>query len=364
MAWICWEPTIVGPFKNSTVPPVPPLKSYGIQKDNTKVADVIEDPDYMSKFLRHAFDFNLQTDLLGSCTGYHESLCYFGTSIEDPKAIAIAALLGHLVDRVKSGIMFDESTWSRFLKKNNLRTRLEKPAYKDKEKARWTSHMIDQLVFVTAKGVRAKALKEFSAKFAQVGTWDEDLVRPWNSELELAKNDQSLGRALADLKAGLSTIVDFWVANIRVEDVEEGRTLRKSRPQLPFAAVVDKCRDDFLNLAPTCPVGTDPSSTLGRWARGWKNGRCGDWSLVKASALFHTYHKTKVAWHVAGVELGEIKAIARGRGTYRVTVAGIFNAMRLDRKAVDRARRGQLESEEANDVGDEDAEYGFFDRDE
>lgn len=347
------------------MPPVPPLESYGIERVNTKVADMMEEPDYMSKFLRHAFHFNLQANMLGSCTAYHESLCYSGTSIGDPKAIAIAALLGHLVDRAKSGIMFDELNWFQFLKENKLRTRIEKPAYKDKEKARGTSHMIDQLVFVTAKGVREKALKEFSTKFTEVGTWDEDLVRPWNSETELAKNDQSLEQALTELRAGLESIAHFWTANVRFDDGEEGRPPRRSRPQLSFAAMLEKCRDDFLNIAPTCPPETSPSSTLGRWAHEWSNRRCGYWGLVKASGLFHIYHKKNLVWWVAGVELGEIKAMARGRGTYRATVTGIFSAMKLDRKCLERARRRELERGEAtNDVGDEDDEYGFWDLDE
>jgi hypothetical protein len=340
---------------------VPQLESYGIQKDNTKVGDIIGHPDYASTFLQHAFSFNLQANMLGSCTVYHESLCYSGTSIDNPKAIAIAALLGHLVDRAKSGIIFDGSMWLQFLKRNKLRPRLEKPAYRDKEKARPTSHMIDKLVFVTAKAIREKALKEFSAKFAQVGTWDEDLVRPWNSELEVAQNDRSLERALNDLKAGLSSIADFWVANARIDDGEEGRVLRKSRAQLSFAAVVEKCREDFLNLTPTCPPETSPSSTLGRWAQEWKNGRSGHWALVKASALFHRYHKSRVAWHVAGVELGEIKAMARGRGTYRLTIAGVFTAMKLDGKLVNKIRRMELRREEANEAGVDDDEYGVWD---
>ena len=346
------------------MPAVPALKSYGIEKVSTRVGDMMEDPDYMNKFLQHAFHFNLQANMLGSCTAYHESLCYSGTSIEDPKAIAIAALLGHLVDRAKTGIIFDESHWIQFLKRNNLRTRLEKPAYKDKERGRGTSHMIDQLVFVTAKGIRERALKGFSDKFAHVGTWDEDLVRPWNSEIELAKKDQSLDRALTDLKGALDSIATFWAANVRVEEVDEARTHRKSRPHISFAALIEKCREDFLGIAPTHLPETTPSSTLGRWASEWSNGRCGYWGLVKASCLFSKYHKSRLVWYTAGIELGEIKAMARGRGTYRATVAGIYNAMKLDRKFVDRARRKLLEREEANDSGDEDDEYGVWDFDE
>lgn len=347
------------------MPAVPPLESYGIEKVSTRVADMIEDPDFMNKFLQHAFNFNLQANMLGFCTTYHESLCYTGTSIDDPNAIAIASLLGHLVDRAKTGIIFDESDWRSFLKRNNLPTRLEKPAYKDKENARGTSHMIDQLVFVTAKAIGDRALKAFTDKFSHVGTWDEDLARPWNFEIELAKKDQSLDRALTHLKTALESIHTFWAGNAkRAEDGDEGRSLRKSRPHLTFAALIEKCRDDFLDIAPTSPSETTPSSTLERWAREWNNGRCDYWGLVKASCLYSKYHKIPFVWYTAGIELGEIKATAQGRGTYRPTVAGIYSGMKLDRKFVERARRKNLERGEMNDVGDEDDEYGSWGLDE
>lgn len=337
------------------------MKSYGIQKVSTKVADVMEDPEYIKKFLQHAFHFNLQVDMLGSCTSYHESLCYFGVSIDDPKAIAIAALLGHLVDRAKTGITFDESNWQRFLKENRLRPRIDKPAYKDKEKARVTSHMIDQLVFVTAKGIREKALKRFSDKFADVGTWDDDLARPWNSEIELAKKDQLLDRTLTDLKDAIDSIAKFWSDHACVEDGDEGSPLRQLRSQISFAALIEKCRDDFLSIAPTFSPEMNPSSTQGRWARESDNRGGGYWGLVKASCLFHRYHKRPLVWYVAGIELGEIKAMARGRGTYRVTIGGIYAAMKLDRKYLDRARRKELEREEASEIEDEDDEYDEYD---
>lgn len=324
----------------------------------------MEEPDYIKKFLRHAFHFNIQASMLGFCTTYHESLCYSGISIDDPKAIAIAALLGHLVDRAKTGIIFNESDWLSFLKRNDLPLRMNKPAYKDKERARMTPHMIDQLVFVTAKGIREKALQGFSAKFADVGTWDEDLARLWSSEIVLAKNDQSLNRGLTDLKAALDPIVTFWGANARVEDGDEGRTLRKPRNQISFAALVEKCRDDFLSIAPTFPSETNPSSTLGRWSRECSKGQSGYWSLIKASCLFHKCHKSRLIWYAAGIELGEIKAMAQGRGTYRVTVQGIYSAMKLDRKFLERARRKELECHEANDFVDEDDEYGDWGLDE
>lgn len=68
--------------------------NHGIEKDKMRV------PDYASRF-------NLQTNLLGPRTAYHESLCYSHTRIDDSKAMAIGSPLGLLVDRAKAGIKFD-----------------------------------------------------------------------------------------------------------------------------------------------------------------------------------------------------------------------------------------------------------------
>lgn len=359
------------PFQNAAVPPVPPLEFYDIQKSNVAVAEIIQNPDYVTMFLRNAFDFNLEANMLGKCSAYHESLCYWGTSIQDPKAIAIAALLGHLVDRAKSGIVFSESHWFRFLKRNEFPMKIDKPAYKDKESQRLRSHTLDKLVSI-AQRITKQGLTQFHAKFAQVGTWDEDLGRLWSREVELAKSEQSTERAFTDLKASLDSIVDFWMLNARGHDEDARPIFRTSSPPLNFAAVVEKCRDDFLNLAPTCPSDTPQSSILWRWAHEWKDGRGGNWSLVKASALYHKQHRNNMSWHVAGIELGKIKAAAQGQGMSRVIVAPIYAAMKLDRKAVDRIQRRELqcEAEEWYDFEDVDEDeheeegYGVFEWDE
>ena len=298
--------------------------------------------------------------MLGHCTVYHESLCYSQTTIDDPKAVYIGALLGLLVDRAKAGIIFDENKWQTLLKKLKLRTRLPKPAYKDKEKARPTSHMIDRLVFEDAKGVREKALGDFSRQFAQVSSWDEDLVRIFNFETELARKDPVLANVLDDLKARLEKIVDFWYLNVRINDEDIFQSTRKSTP-LPFAAVVEKCRAEFLAITPCYPSGVDNSHVVRRWNRENGGGNLGAnyWSLLKASGFFlqRKNHERSIVWYVAGVELGEMKAMARGTGTYRLVKREVHHAMKLNGKLVEEFKRDSIvEAEEAGE--EEEDEYG------
>ncbi len=358
-AWICWEPTLVAPFNNALVPGFPSLKTYGIEKDTLKVSDILDDPDYTSIFLKHAFNFNLQTNMLGSCTGYHEAFCYKNYSINHPSAIAIAILLGHLVDRAKGGFIFDDQKWTMFLKMNKLPIRLPKPAYKDRDKAQPTKHVIDRLVFDVAKKVRQTALGHFSRHFVEASTWDEALVRTWKKELGEAQGDESLLRVLGDVKVRLKTIHEFWRANVRVDgDDDDGRPLRKSHA-MSFKAIVEKCREDFLNIKPLEDEIQHP--VVKKWCQEWKiTNRGGHWSLMKASALFSEYHRGSMVWYTAGVEIGEMKATAGGRGTYRPVVGEIFNVFKLDAKAVDRARR-IAENEGAAGEEDDDDEFGDLD---
>lgn len=302
--------------------------------------------------------------MLGYGSTYHESLCYSQTSVDDPKAVYIGILLGLLVDRAKAGIIFDEDQWQAFLKEQKLPLRLSKPAYKNKEKGKPTSHLLDKLVFEIAKGVREKKLGDFSRHFAHVASWDEDLVRIYNSETELAKKDQVLASVLDDLKVKLVKIVDFWCRNIRFIDDDEFQSTRKPMA-LSFSAVVEKCRADFVAISPCDAPGVDESHLGWRWNRSSGNqansGANKYWSWLKASVFFaqQKNHERAMVWYVAGVELGEMKAMARGTGTYRVVKREVHHVMKLNGKLVGGFQRdGKLEADEAAE--DEEDEYGVW----
>ena len=328
-AWICWEPSIVEPFENANVPRTPGHEHYGITKDNTKMADIISDPEWPSKFLGLGFSFNIEASLLGQCSVYHESFCYRHGTIRDPMAIDLAMLLGHLVDRAKGGLMFSEQTWISFLKKHSLPARLPKPAYKNKATAKPTDHVIDELVFVVAKGVRQKALGQFSQRFEDVPAYDDDLVRLSKDEHDESRGDPELKRILLDLAEKLQGVCDFWTSNVGTDGEDEVSPKRG----MTFRALVEHCRDMFLAIEP--PDTSHPM--VRRWKKAGVCGRKSHWLLLKASALFAHFHKRNFVWHVAGEELGEMKAM-RTR-SYHTIVSDIFAAYRLDTRYVKRPER-------------------------
>ena len=350
MAWICWEPSIVDPFENAPVPEPVNLDDFGIEKDDRKVSKVLA--DFPNQFLHDAFDFSLRANMLGSCTAYHEAMCYHDTPIGHPRAIAVAGLLGALVDRAKAGIIFGDPQWIAYLKQNELKS-YPKPAYKDRSSTKEKDHLIDNLVFVVAKSVREDALGKFAKHFQNVGTEDYDLVRPWVIENEESRRDSDLKMVLYDLKNKLGTIREFWKANVQGLDDNADPTIRRGSA-ISFRALVEKCRADFLAIEPLAIEGN-------LVVKRWKNERSqffgtGYWTLLKASAVYHEFHKSgKYAWWIAGVELGELKATAAGKGTYRIVTEDVFEALKLDNKVVKRRQEmeyGSLMQEEEDEFGD------------
>ena len=362
-AWICWDPEIVDPFQNAQVPQPLSHETFGIEKDETKVSQLLGSEQYMNQFLTHAFEFNLQMNMLGICSNYHESLCYHMGSIDSYQAVNVGLLLGNLVDSAKAGFKFDGTKWTAYLDQLGLPQSFERPAFKDKKRSRKKKdNLIDELVFSVAKEEREKALKQFTLHFKDVISWDEDLVRPRSQELKEAGANPTLENVLKHLKDGLERIIAFWRDNAKREDDDEGFPIARKANLMSFNAVVEKCRQDFVALRPivdesiavTCP------DTIRRWQDDHSSGRSSHWDLLKASVAFYHYHESvSFIWHIAGIELGHIKVSKGGRGTYRSVVNPIFETLKLDNKLVEGAKRRETQMEELRRLEyDDDDEFG------
>lgn len=67
-AWICWDPDIVGNFRNHPLPPQPRFDRY-LMKDKTTLDDLRQEygqADYINTMMDKAFCFNLRPKLLGT----------------------------------------------------------------------------------------------------------------------------------------------------------------------------------------------------------------------------------------------------------------------------------------------------------
>ncbi|MCJ1439207.1 hypothetical protein MMC27_008598 [Xylographa pallens] len=334
-AWVCWDPDLVKPFINVEPHPHPNPESYGMEKDVTKVSDIVGESNHISLFLEKGFSFNLENQMLGICTNFHESLCYSSQHpIDSPLTKNIGSLLGYLVDSAKAGLIFTEKMWQEYRAAHGLQKDLQKPAYKDKEKGRPTDHIIDRLVFNVAKGVSEKTLGKFWKNFKVSPCWDGDLAAVANTECDRSKNDATLMKTLTYLREELKDLHRLWQRNVSRQD-DSFSPMVSSRPaNTPFRVVVEQCRDRFLNMQPSESVTSD---IVSRWRskNGVYNSAClynNDWALLKASTLFKHYHRGKFPWYVCGKELGELKLLARGG--VRTMAEDLWIHYRLDTKAV------------------------------
>ena len=322
----------------------------------------------MNRFLRHAFNFNLQPNMLGTCTRYHEAYCYHEKAIDSTQAISIAVLLGKLVDGAKGGFQFDDAKWVAYLKENGLSRTYATPAYRDRLRAEPTDNLIDDLVFNVAKRVRQEVLGEFDKRFIDVSPRDDDLSRIRNEEYGEAKNNRLLANVLRNLEIGLKDINTFWSVHATPENPDEDIRPSRKPDAITFRNLVERCRADFVSLKPTLDdhFSSETSDRISSWQRDHARGRSSYWDLLKASVAFHLYRTSKSVWHMAGIELGEIKATACGRGTYRTVVGEVFEAFKLDKRVVDRAMRKDMIGKEEESMiiekGEEDEdEFGVWD---
>ena len=340
-AWVCWDPSIVQPFHNyvnptdpRNLPFMPDDRELGIEKDARSVSSLLGEPNDVSAFLHHGFDFTFQENMLGRCTAYHEALCYHGTAIDDPAAMKIASLAGRLVDRAKGGIQFTPANWRDLLDTLGLPRALTRPAYKNRKRAKPTKHALDRLVFEVAKDVREATLARFCRTFGDAGSWDPDLLRLWKFELEEAAHDNDYKIILDSLVDDLRRLVDQWslvVGSFGDDEEDEFWNMKPKRGVFSsFSHCIETTRRDFSSIQPT---------QRAQCARvdGWMRERdaqadvgCNRWELIKASGFFYNFHRRTFVWHIAGLELGILKANARGPGSNRPVIREIHEAMKID----------------------------------
>ena len=362
-AWICWEPSLVEPFHNVPVPEEKSSEFYGIEKDTSRISDIMQRPDYINQFLKHSFDFNLQPRMLGIITNYHESLCYAEGGIGSPAAISIAQLLGLLVDAPKAGIKFPHSKWIEYCTKHKLPAWLPKPAYRNKDSPRFKADsLIDDLVFNTAKPVCQSVLTAISQKFSDADIFDVDLVRLSRTITREADSDISVANALNSVKAACKQLVEYWQIQSSHEDNKKDNVFRQAATMksttLDYRALVRKIRAGFIAIAP-CPNDAASLAAASPLVRRWANeyyctssatgGPSDNWSLFKASVAYSQHSRSSCIWYMAGIELGELKATAKGRGSYRTIVREVFDALKVDGRLADAFVRRSREEEDGGD---------------
>jgi hypothetical protein len=300
--------------------------------------DLPSDPDERTlQFLLHNFNANLEENLLGMCTSFHERFCYKAKSIKSPEAIELAILLSLLVDREKQGYVFTDENWVQFRRRIST-TIPPRPAFREDDESKQTNHIIDYMFFRVAKPVVNKVLIEFHERIPDPPKLDSDLAQLWKREWEAANRDEPIRQALKRLQLDIDTVWGSWCQD-----------------KSSFPLRVRLAHRRFNEITPL-DIG---HPLLRRWKEDANHSPYSHWRLLRASAAFYKYSAYKFAWWVAGRELGQLKALASSG--YNTVVTPIHASYKPDRSYVrrvvmERPYGVDMEAESVIGGGEEDEE--------
>ncbi|KAJ2988138.1 hypothetical protein NUW58_g4135 [Xylaria curta] len=367
IAWVCWEPSIVNNFTNAPMPDVPDLFSrHVLTKQNCTYESLSQScgpRGVTTEFIDQTFRFNMEPNLLGTCTNYKEKLCYSRNSVRDEHAIFLSTLISNLVDRAKQGIVFSEKDWDRERRILNEKQRDAKrakkrldpsaPEYKNTDWSRKEppSHIIDYVKFVAGKPTVERELENLNRYLSRAEKYDKDLVTyiEFYERLKrpphLRRQDEELGKTksntwtvvLDELKKDIEAVAAGWAdsSNSRGDfEAKLSNTYEKWRMIEPTRRINSKT---MLSLCETRLTGVGLSP----------------WDLLKASYCFKMYYNKSPSfpWYMAGYQLGYLKSIAASQGIHAPPILmtpGMYASTRPDAKfvrAVDALKDGRRETQ-------------------
>ncbi|PLB35770.1 RNA dependent RNA polymerase [Aspergillus candidus] len=325
--WICWDQNIVQHFTNSPLPTEYRAEHYGLIDHSVSMTKI----PTSDEFLQSAFTFNLTMSQLGRCTVEHEIIAY-DKSIDDPAAIELACLLGHLVDGRKAGVQLTEDAWQTYRKTINPNGRRAAPAYKDSSRTYKVTNIIDYLKFVVASKERHHLLTQLEKTLNDSGSRsdrDEDLTRPWRDAKAALKDskDPHLQAEMDRAERETNVLFGQWARSFGSKD--DGSF---SNSELAWQAA-EKARD-------IPPPGDSDSSSKQRHPllHIWQH-RPEIWLEFLASLTYTKHPFSAFVIHAFGEELCRVKAAAAGPGVggSRAVVHDVLGCYRVSRRAVARA---------------------------
>lgn len=302
-----------------------------------------------SEMIRRSFLFGATRPMLGICTNFYHRLCYSERSITSKGATWIAALLSFLVDQDKQGYEFTNAMW------NDLKMRkdivpvkvVDKMAYEDDSDTIPTNHILDQLKFGVIKKGKDSALEDLHNSFKELAWYDEDLSKLWKHVKGEAHNNSQIKSLIRSLEAQLRALHDRWCS--QMGSMEE---------ELEYSKFKSALADTFPRFEAISPPESEhPLITW--WAHDeaaiWGMDKFSGWKLLKASAIYFLFHKTRFPWYMAGTQLVflKLKATSRMRPIDELIYASLKPSSSFFRKRRERltSQVEELDESEEDEVG-------------
>ena len=313
MFWICWEPSLVAPFKNAPAPQeLPEPSSLGIEVDERKLQEIVQDPEseeQIRRFVQMGTANRLKPSLLGMATKTLGRVTHL-EGLHSKRAVRLMDLKDLIMDSDKNGRTFDFESWDAFKKANDL-SNLPMPAhykytnasgedqlsniqYKDKD----SNNIIDKVFFDVLEKTFDAALEEGHKVLRKASSCDQELGAWYEDKLREAEPDEVIGNQLRELREKLQSLHKVWAQHVR-----RWSAAKKIDKQWMWDTAVLTCRREYEAILPVHHA--DHSSTKG-WVSRIAN-ELTPWDRIKASALAALWHEKKLWFHIAGNELCQLK---------------------------------------------------------
>lgn len=130
--WICAEESLTKPFRNAPVCAQAGIEKFGITKETSRLCNINEEigsGKFCNAWLKMAFDFKLQDDLLGQITNQLYKLSYRDRDIWSAAVIDLADMHDLVIDAPKNGYSFDHQTFNRYLREHHYHRGVKRQAY-------------------------------------------------------------------------------------------------------------------------------------------------------------------------------------------------------------------------------------------
>ena len=356
--WLCWEPDLVGPFKNAPAPIEPPSPAdYGIEVERRTLGEVMG-PDGLTgvnAFREESFKFKSAPDLLGICTNFHESLCYSENCIDSPGINAMNNVHDLLLDSSKQGYKFGYDAWRRFQRSHPhiINQNPRQPAYKEAIKQcqgvsetlahrkfkqeKWTynaANALDYLYFKIVVPHTEETLRQVDEVFANANASDPSLQCLYN---KLNTNlDHEIKGELEQLNEALTNPYNLWNTLLNRKDEANNKN--------GYNTCLERCYASYRAILPVNTM--NPSTRF--WTEQLIPGPFTYWELIKASALATKYpQKGPFVFNMAGKELAYLKA--QSCKNARTLTWEMYGGLKPRKVKALLRERGGMDGEEASD---------------
>ncbi|KAI7248323.1 hypothetical protein KC343_g6352 [Hortaea werneckii] len=384
--WVCWEPTLVEPYKNAPAPwSTRPAESFGLTKDKITLNELLglsEDGRTIDgvkidrsniklldkparAWIRRSTADRMQEQYLGIVTLLHGKLTYRDSNVSSEQADMLVDLHDLLVDADKQGLHYTEQAYSQFKIRNCIPSRLSDPAHRiftanakgdrmndpsSRQPARPNPRdIIDTIFFGIVQPAIKQAMDKAKAELKDAQSLDLHLTSIY--ERSSKRNTGVVLEELQNLHHRLLEVRTTW---------SEGMDRYKASgyKQSYWHDLLIQTRMKFVAID---PVNSD-NDTVAEWLAP-RGASFTLWEELRASALacLHRGNDGTMMFSIAAKELCHLKAMALP--DMSVVRSDILMAMKPTKRNIlegMQINESNDDAEDDDDDNDDDDDYDYF----